>query len=307
MTSVLSVIAPVVGILLLSKVVASTRILSDEGWLGLETIAYFVLFPALIVSKIAVADFSGLDWRMPVALIGAQLVMAGVSIALGKLLKQPRNRLGVLVQSGVRWNAFIALAIAQDLIGPAGLALMAAAAAAMIPSANMLSIIALTHYSNGAMGAGMLLKRIALNPLIIAFAIGLTINQLGIGLAPSVATFLDLLAQAAIAMGLLASGPHIKLKGGDVPPLAVFGWSIVRLLGLPLAAGAIAIALAIPPDIFLVVLIATAVPTASNGAILARQLGGDATLGANLIAVQTVSALISFAAILWAAEALRLT
>ena len=129
MISVLSAIVPIVGILLLGKAIATTRIISDEGWLGLESITYYVLFPALIVSKLAVADFEGLDWRMPVTLVSAQLVMAGTSIAAGIALKQSGKRIGVFVQSGVRWNTFIALALAQDLIGPEGIIFIAAAAA----------------------------------------------------------------------------------------------------------------------------------------------------------------------------------
>ena len=304
--SVLSAIIPIVTILLLGKAIATTRMLSDEGWLGLESITYYVLFPALIVSKLAVADFTGLDWRLPVTLISAQLIMAAVSVALGKITNQPGARLGVFVQSGVRWNTFIALAIAQDLIGPAGLVLVAAAAAAMVPTANLVSILALIRFSNGAMAPRALARQIAVNPLILAFVVGLAINRLGIGLAPAVTSFLDILGEAAIAMGLLASGVHIRLRGAGAPLSLVFGWSALRLLGLPLIAGAIAAALAIPPEIFLVVLISTAVPTASNGAILARKLGADAPLAANLIAFQTVLALVSFAAILWAARGMGL-
>lgn len=306
MTPVLSAIIPIVGILLLGKLVAATRIISDEGWLGLEGITYYVLFPAIIVSKLAVADFSEIDWRLPTALIGAQLAITGISLAIGKALKQPDDRLGVFVQSGVRWNTFIALAVAQDLMGPTGLVLIAAAAAAMTPTANLLSIVALLRFSDAEMSTGMLVRKIVANPLILAFAVGLAINQSGVGLAPSVSSSLDILGDAAIAMGLLASGSHIQLKDGTVPRTVILGWSFLRVIGLPLLAGAIAYALAIPPSIFLIILIATAVPTASNGAILARQLGGDARLAANLIAYQTAFALISMTAILWAAEALHL-
>lgn len=306
MTLVLSAIIPIVAILLLGKVIASTRILSDEGWMGLESITYYVLFPALIVSKIAVADFSAVDWRMPVTLIGAQIIMAAASAALGILSKQPGNKIGVYVQSGVRWNTFIALAIAQDIMGPTGLVLVAAAAAAMVPTANLLSIFALLRFSDGTMSSGILFRQILANPLILAFLVGYAINQFGIDLTSEIGSFLDILAQAAIAMGLLASGCHIQMRNGSTSHKVVFGWSILRLFGLPLVAGLIAYALSPPQEIFFVILIATAVPTASNGAILARKLGGDAPLAANLIAVQTVLALISVPAIFWIAEAMQI-
>lgn len=306
MISVLSAIIPIVAILLLGKAVSATKILSDEGWDGLESITYYVLFPALIISKLAVADFSGLDWRMPATLIGAQLAIALLTVALGKISKQPANRLGVFVQSGVRWNTFIALAIAQDVMGPVGVVLVAAAAAAMVPTANLLSIVALIGFSNGTLSASQLTKQVLGNPLILAFIVGIAINLLGIGLAPSVLSFFDILAQAAIAMGLLASGTHIQLRSSETPFSLIFLWSMLRLLGLPLIAGGTAFALGVPAHIFLVILIATAVPTASNGAILARKLGGDTRLAANLIAFQTVLALVTVVTIFWGAETLGL-
>jgi len=306
MLPVLAAIIPIVAILALGKLVASTKILTDEGWRGLESLTYYVLFPALIISKLAVADFSTLDWRMPTVLIGAQLTLAVISIGLAMLTGQPRNRIGVFVQSGVRWNTFIALALAQDLMGPAGLALVAAAAAAMIPTANILSILGLMRFSNGATASGKLFQQVLVNPLIIACAAGLSINALGIRLHPMAFDVLDILAEATIAAGLLATGAHILFKEGTTPLSVVFGWSALRLLGLPLVAGALAIALDVPTEILLVVLIATAVPTASNGTILARQLGGDARLAANLIACQTILALASATGILWAAETLNL-
>lgn len=306
MLPVLAAIIPIVAILTLGKLVASTKILTDEGWRGVESLTYYVLFPALIISKLAVADFSTLDWRMPTVLIGAQLALAVISIGLAMLTGQPRNRIGVFVQSGVRWNTFIALALAQDLMGPAGLALVAAAAAAMIPTANILSILGLMRFSKGATASGKLFQQVLVNPLIIACAGGLAINALGIRLHPMAFDVLDILAEATIAAGLLATGAHILFKEGTTPLSVVFGWSTLRLLGLPLVAGALAVALDVPTDILLVILIATAVPTASNGTILARQLGGDARLAANLIACQTILALASVTGILWAAEMLNL-
>jgi predicted permease len=305
--SVLTAIVPIVAILLLGKAIARLGLVSDEGWLGIETITYYVLFPALIVKTLAFADFDGLDWRLPATLIAAQLLMAAASVGLGKLLDQSGDRIGVYVQSAVRWNTLIALAVAQDLLGQAGLFLIAAAAAAMVPTANLLSVLALSRFSNTQMRAGQLLRQVIANPLILAFVVGFALYWLDIDLAPGAASFLDMLAKGAVATGLLASGAYVQLRHGTTPVALLLGWSMVRLLGLPLLAGGIAFALDVPPHVLLAVLIATAVPTASNGAILARKLGGDTTLAANLIAFQTVLALVTFTAILWAAKAAGLS
>ena len=233
--------------------------------------------------------------------------MAGASIWLGKFFSQSGERIGVYVQSGVRWNTFIAIALAQDLIGEDGVILIAVAAAAMVPTSNLLSTIALSHYSSGQTSASNLIRQIMINPLIIASVIGLAINLLQISPTYSILNFMDILAGGAVATGLLASGAYVQLRNASTSVAELLGWSMFRLLGLPLTAGVIAFTFDVSPEMFLVVLIATAVPTASNGAILARKLGGDAMLAANLIAVQTILALVSFTGILWVAAAFGLT
>lgn len=305
--SIASSILPIVAVLLLGKVVSAMRLVSDDGWLGVESITYYLLFPALIVKTLATANFDELDWRLPITLITAQFLMAAAAILFSKLLDQPGERIGIHVQSAVRWNTFIALAVAQDLLGGSGVFLVAAAAATMVPTANFLSILALSRFSSTHMGAGRLLRQVMANPLILAFVVGLIIYALKIELAPGVATIMNILAQAAVATGLLASGAYIQLRNGSMHISALLGWSMFRLLGLPLLAGGIALALAVQSNVFIAVLIATAVPTASNGAILARKLGGDATLAANLIAFQTLMAPVSITAILWGANAIGLS
>ena len=301
MATVLAALLPIAAILALGKISASLHLLTRDGWIGLERITYFVLFPALIVSKLAVADFSGIDWRMPTALIGAQLLLSLATIIVAGALRTPRDRIGVYVQSAARWNTFIALALAQDLFGAQGLALVAVSAAVMIPTANILSVSALMHFSNEAVKPVQMLKKLAVNPLVLACVIGIGLNVSRVPVPGQAFEILDLLAQATIALGLLTTGAAIDLKGRGSSMTAATVWSVVRLAGLPLIAGVIAISLGLSGQVLYVILIATAVPTAVNGTILARQLGADATLAANLIAFQTIGSILSISFVLWTA------
>lgn len=243
MISVLTALVPIAIILALGKLLSGLNLISAQGWLGLERITYFVLFPALIIGKLANADFGDLNLNMPLALVTAQITLGGLSIALGFLLKQPRDRIGVYVQSAVRWNTFIALALAQALIGDPGVALVVVAAAAMIPTANILSVCALLIFSKERVVLKDLLRQLATNPLVIACAIGLTLNLLQIELPQSAARTLDLLAQATIAAGLLTTGAAIEIARRSASLITLFGWSLFRLFGLTFLAGVLAIVL----------------------------------------------------------------
>lgn len=301
MATVLAALLPIAAILALGKFSASVNLLSRDGWIGLERITYFILFPALIVSKLAVADFTGIDWRLPTALIGAQLLLSLATIIAAALLRTSRDRIGVYVQSAARWNTFIALALAQDLFGAQGLALVAVSAAVMIPTANILSVSALMHFSSETVKPVQMLKQLAVNPLVLACVIGIGLNVTRLPVPGQAFEILDLLAQATIALGLLTTGAAIDLSGRGRSMASVTLWSMVRLVGLPLIAGLIAVSLGLSGQILYVILIATAVPTAVNGTILARQLGADATLAANLIAFQTIGSIVSISVVLWIA------
>ncbi|MEM9937978.1 MAG: AEC family transporter [Pseudomonadota bacterium] len=299
MLLVITALVPITLILALGKGISALQLLTPAGWIGVERLTYFVLFPALIVGKLAGADFSDLDFRMPVALIGAQVALGALSVLIAVVMKQPRDRLGVYVQSAVRWNTFIALALAQELTGGAGVALVVVAAAAMIPTANVLSVTGLLTFSNGQVELGRLAKQLAVNPLVIACALGLSLNFVQFEMPQSAVRTLDLLAQATIAAGLLTTGAAIEIKQRSAPIVSLLGWSLLRLFGLSAIAVLLAVSLGVSEAVLMAIVIATAVPTASNGTILARQLGADASLAANLIACQTILALLSIPFLLW--------
>ncbi len=303
MSVVLVALLPIIVILVIGKVMASTQVLSAEGWIGLERVTYFLLFPALIVSKLAVADFAQIDWRMPVVLVAAQIGLSLISFLWAYWLRVPRAHIGVYIQSAARWNTFIALALANEILGAEGVALVALAATVMIPIANLISVSALMRFADADMTVQQLVQQVAINPLVIACALGIGLNLSGIQIPGQAMHVLDLLGQATIALGLLATGAAVRGRGAMVSAQWLVFWSALRLIGLPVIAVLLGLALQLSPQILLIILISTAVPTAANGAILARQLGADANLAANLIANQTVLALLTIAAGFWIFDA----
>ncbi len=285
----LTALAPAIMIVALGRLIAWRGWVAAEGWRGIETLSYYVLFPALIVRALASADFNGAPWRIAAALIAAQFCLGAVGWALAR-----GPAAGAIIQSNVRWNTFVALSLAGGLYGAEGLALMAVAAAAMIPTANLLSVAALTRFSGRQeRTARPLAWEVLRNPLIAACALGGALNATGLAPAGPADRLLETLGAATIALGLLTAGAGVDLSALRRAGRRTLAWSLVRLLLLPAIAIASAAALDLGGADLAIVAIAAATPTATNGYILARQLGGDAPLAANLIAVQTVLAAVS--------------
>lgn len=265
---------------------------SEAFWPGAERLNYFVLFPALLFSSLATAPLDN-PALAPLALA----VMLALGIAwLGLLLLRrlrgwPAGRFGAFSQGALRFNTYLGLAAVGSLFGREGLTLAALMLVLMVPTVNVLSVWSLT--AERGVSARSLLLPILKNPLILACLGGALVNLSGLGLPGGSDRLLGLLAAASLPLGLLCVGAALRPEqlGGEVP--ALLGNSLLRLLGMPLLAWAVARALALPAMESSVLVLFFALPTAPTAYVLTRQLGGDSHLMAGIITLQTLLAAAS--------------
>ncbi|HIG21469.1 MAG TPA: AEC family transporter [Henriciella marina] len=301
MSAFLSALVPVILIVALGRFLGWRKTITNDGWRAIERLAYVVLFPALIIRALANAPFEEAPWALMALLIAAQCVLGAFGLLARRWPGIQRPEVGSIIQSNVRWNTFVALSIASALFGDEGLALVSIAAAAMIPAANVLSVAALTsHAEREGLPKRNPVKELLRNPLIIACAIGGLLAALSIEIHPLLDLTIDLLGQGTIALGLLAAGAGMDIAALGRSGVKTVTWSMVRLLGLPVLAIGGALLLGISGTPLAIAVISASVPTATSSYILARQLGGDAPLAANLIAMQTVLSLITMPVIWFA-------
>lgn len=146
MSLVLSVL-PLVLIIALGYLLAKSEILPKADWKGIEVLSFRVLIPAVLILTITRTDFSLAEFGgVMVAFLG---VWAVISIMMLSLRFLPADKLDnpaftTLYQVGTRWNAFFALAAAEQFTGVAGLGVLAVAIALLIPVINVSSILVLT-------------------------------------------------------------------------------------------------------------------------------------------------------------------
>ncbi len=301
MNAFLAALVPVILIVVLGRFLGWRKVLPDDGWRAIERLAYLVLFPALIIRALARAPFETAPWKLALVLIGAQCLLGLVGLLARSWPGITRPAVGSIIQSNVRWNTFVALSIGSAMFGEEGLALVSIAAAAMIPTANILSVTALTaHAEDEALPKRNPVLELARNPLIIACIIGGALAALNITIPPLIDLTIELLGQGTIALGLLCAGAGMDIAALGRSGIKTLTWSLVRLIGLPALAigGALLIGLTGTP--LAIAVICVSVPTATSSYILARQLGGDAPLAANLIAMQTVLSMLTMPAIWFA-------
>ncbi|MEL6828703.1 MAG: AEC family transporter [Pseudomonadota bacterium] len=296
----LSAVLPIFFVLVLGKALAMSPLLDRAGWNAIERLGLYVLFPALIVNVLATASFDWAALKLIGVLIGAQMVLGAVGVGAKFVFSIPGPTAASIIQSNVRWNTFIGLSIAQSLYGSEGLALMAVAAAGMIPTANLLSISAFEGFSETSSTLRERTVSVLINPLILACLIGGGLGLTSLSMPGVLSDALDLVARAAIAIGLLCAGAALDFSSLKAARLRLAVWSIVRLFGLPAVVAAIAWSVQLTGLPLYVALIAAATPTATNGVVLARQMQGDAVLAANLVAIQSMLSVATIPFLLWA-------
>jgi malonate transporter len=297
--TLLNAILPIFLLIGLGRALASTKLLDKAGWSAVERLGLYVLFPALIVSVLSKAEFSWTALSLIGVLVAAQALMALIALGAHLWPGMERPAIASTIQSNVRWNALIALPLAEALLGSEGLALMAVASAGMIPTANLISITAFEAY--GARNVSLRRKMLSViaNPFMVACLVGVALGLSGVNLMASLGNSLDMLSRGAIAIGLLSAGAAIDFPAMKSGRFRLIFWSLVRLVILPLLVVTLTFAFGLSGIPRNVAIIAAVSPTAINGVLLARQLNGDAVFAANLIALQTLLSLVTIPVLLW--------
>ncbi|MCY0094666.1 AEC family transporter [Hoeflea ulvae] len=306
MSLIFESILPIFLIVLLGAALRHARFIDQSLWPGLETVGYYVLFPSLLFLTLAKADFSSTELGT-VSLVA--LIAVGVMTALLLALHPLARVRGMsdasyttLFQTSSRWNAFIALAIAEKLSGPAGLALVALVMAVIMIPLNFINVIVLVWYGTGGRSLATLVKRIAGNPLILGCVAGLVANALPFDIYQPVELAIDLIARSSLGLGLLMVGAGLKLNDAIRPGPAVLAPTLLKLVVFPMIMIGLALAFGLSGEPLMIVALCASVPTAMNGYLLARQMGGDAPLYAAVATVQTVLSFITIPAVMWCVD-----
>jgi malonate transporter len=276
-------------------IIAATKILPSDRWDAIETLSFRLLIPVLLIRAISVSEFSlsrfgPLIWMLIVALSLAGLIALTLRWIFNHR-QLPNPAFTTLFQTTTRWNAFIALAAAEQFIGPEGIALIAVAMAVLIPLINIANITVLAVFGDGHTSARHTAMMVIKNPLVQACLIGLALNFSAIEIPQAAMQTLDLIGRAAFGVGLLAVGAGIDPKRLLKGSFAVWLGTLLRLVLCPSLFLALAYLFALGPVQTLAGVLILAVPAAPNGYIVAKQMGGDADLYADILTWQTVLAM----------------
>ena len=301
-------ILPIFLLVLLGAALKRSSFINATLWDGLEQLGYYVLFPALLFYTLATADFTKIDIGLIGAVSnGAVILMAGLVLALWPVLR--RAGIGApafssLFQCSTRWNAFVALAIGQKIFGTEGIAIIAVIMAAIIVPINLLNVSVLLWFSDRWQGYRIFALRIVTNPLIFSSVAGIVVNLAHIPIYQPLMVTVGLVSQASLSLGLIAVGAGLRIADALKPGAMVMLGTALKLLMFPAVMVGLAILCGVTGETLVLLALSASVPTAMNGYLLAKKMGGDSDLYAATATVQTVASFFTIPLVMIAASQL---
>jgi len=297
MASIINALTPVLALILAGFVIKRSHFLAPSFWPSAEKLTYYVLMPAILIHSLASKKIGSLPWLNILLAVGG-VVLASVLLVMVWWFVDRRKDgplFTSLFQGGVRFNTFVALALAENLFGQDGLFLAALGAGFMIMLVNVLCVAAFsfTVKNGGPIGLKRLGGDLIRNPLILGCAVGIGLNVSGLKLPVAIGGTLALVGKAAFPVGLLAVGA--AYQAGNITrhwqPLVVSCG--IQFLCKPLCACWLAAATGLYGTAAGVILLLFSVPTAPSAYIMSRQMGGDHDSMAVIITVQTVLSFVT--------------
>ncbi len=296
LTYSINAVAPIVFLVLLGALLKRLGIIHEEFVSAAEKLVFKVALPVMLFLEVAQAGpTGGFDTALiPFCLIsvtGAFLLTA----LLVPLFIKDRGKCGAFVQGACRSNfAILGVPLAENLFGSMGTSAIALVMPVVILMFNGYSVIILSVFSSNrdnrltGRALGGILKNIVTNPLIIGVVLALPFMLWQIQLPVILEKCLTYTKNLATPLALICLGANFKaesLKGRA--GIAVCA-SVVKTVVLPALMVVIAALLGLRNESLAVVLILFGSSSAVSSYIMAKNMGNDHELAAQILLLTTM-------------------
>jgi len=287
-------VLPVFVVILVGLVGKRLGLLPPEFETPANRLAYYLAVPCLIFLKVADAPFRQVfrpDW-IAAALAATALCWVG-SLLVSRVLGLEGGTRATFAQASIHSNlGYIGLAVAYYGLGDRGLQVAGVFAAFFMLLNNALSVISLSRYGRASPGIGALLRRVALQPVILASMAGLIWSLFRLPLPSLAAETMKILGAMGLPLALLLIGAGLSLEALR-HPLPVGAVTVIKNVGLPVL-GALFLTLAGAGGLeraAAVVLLGS--PSATLTLVMAREMGGDTGLAAAAVTASTLASAVT--------------
>ncbi|WP_375748465.1 AEC family transporter [Vibrio sp. HN007] len=292
-----SITGPICLMLFLGVIFKKVGLINDNFIDVASKLVFQVTLPALLFLSIVKSDhdFGSATDFIAFGIIANILFFIFTSATVGKAISNKKDK-GVVVQGAYRANtAIIGLAYVANAYGHDAVAVAAIYVAPMTILYNILAVIALTPKGDSSFSqvSKVMVKSITRNPLILAIMTGILFYTLSIPVPEMVLSAGQYFANMTLPLALLCTGGSLNLWSLKNEGKPAWVSTCYKLALAPLFITSAALLLGYRGLELGIVFFMSSAPTAAASYVMARAMGGNPTLAANIIALTTLLSLLS--------------
>jgi predicted permease len=270
------------------------RFITDDFLSQLNRFVFKFLLPLMLFQEIRLSykgDFSETKLIFT-AFIGISLIIL-VSFPIVYLFVKQKKQRGSMIQGIYRSNFLIyGLPLATGICGGDAVSYITMLMSIMIPFYNVAAVVILSIHSESSghkISLKSLLKDIVTNPLILGCFFGLLGGIIHLQLPGFLDAPVDKLAGAASPLALFVMGGEFKFRSLKNNIYKVIAATTARLIIVPVIVLFICIQLGFRGVELSVLISLFATPTAMASYIMAKNMGNDGELSAQIVVLTTAS------------------
>lgn len=306
-------VLPIILMISVGYALKRIEILEDETAKKLNTLVFRVFLPVMLFLNIyKIEDLGAIDLSFVLYAIGMTLLLFLIGIPVVHVMFRDNAQRSAILQGIFRSNyALVGIPLAQSLFGEEGSIMASLLSAFIVPTFNILAVVALTVYSAGDKKPSIsgVLRGIIKNPLIQGIACGLAVLGIrailvhfGIDFRLSQITpvykTLQNLSSVATPLALIVLGARFELSAVPTLKRQIIVGTVARVVIVPLVglSGAFLIG-GYSGAQFATFVACFCTPVAVSSVPMSQEMGADAELMGQLVVWTTVfSALTIFIA-----------
>ncbi|OFA30172.1 transporter [Glaciecola punicea] len=246
--------------------------------------------PALLFSTISTSSVGQLAnfTVIGAGMAGTLLVFVAMLLTTSLLIKNKQDR-GVVIQGSFRSNmGIIGLAYCANAYGSEGLAYGSVYLGGLTILYNLLSVAVLNVYQDKQSSYTKIAKDIVTNPIILSIVAGLLASILAVKLPQIATNSIQYFAQLTLPLALLCTGAALRFSTMRQNGLASLFSITVKCVVYPIVIVAVAVLAGVEGMALMIVFLMAISPTAAASYVMARKIGGNHELAAQIIAISTV-------------------
>jgi len=292
-----SIIGPICLLLFLGWYLTRVNIINDAFIEIGSKLVFKVTLPVLLFLGIIKTNRDiDIDFSLIIFSLIANFTFFMLSIFFTKYWVKEKRDHGVVVQGAFRSNtAIIGLAYVANVYGSDGIGIAAVYVASHTLLYNILSVIILSPKQDSFNGAMILdvVKSLVKNPLIIGITLGLIFFLLAVPVPEVMINTGQYFSNMTLPLALLCTGGSLNVQAlKDNSFNCKFSTMLKIVFGPIFITGGAYLFGFVGMELGLVFFMSAA-PTAAASYVMARAMGHNADLAANIIAMTTIGSLIT--------------